>query len=390
MLVAFLLGILIFSMCVNRTNPASRIIKNMTLYALRDAYCAWPSIIRAQNGDLLVSFCRSEEHLGPAGDILLIRSSDNGETWSPPEILYQTPLDDRECGMTLLNDGRILTQLWSTFHTRERYATAYSGAYEQPVLDRWSDWVDQPAYKNAAHLEGAWSTLSADNGKTWSAPLPGSDSVHGGIQLADGTLLVAAYRKSNPAIAIVTARTPGDSWQEIAGIVSPTPKTLCFGEPHVLQLPSGRILMMIRATAIPYDDASPNCFLWETWSDDNGQTWVEPYRTPLWGFPPHLLLLQDGRVLCVYGYRRPPYGQRACISPDGITWRREDEIILRDDAPNHDIGYPASVELEPGIVLTVYYQPDPSDGSQRLNPPDPSRSKPDICGTIWQVPPAKS
>ena len=55
-------------------------------------------------------------------------------------------------------------------------------------------------------------------------------------------------------------------------------------------------------------------------SRDNGKTWSEPYETPLWGFPPHLLQLSDGRILCSYGYRRAPYGQRVCISDDGITW----------------------------------------------------------------------
>lgn len=389
MLLTFILSLLLFSICLNCSPPTSPIIEQISLYAARDEYCAWPSIIRAKNGDLLISFCRSEEHLGPNGDILMLRSRDNGETWSKPEIFYQTPLDDRECGLTLLSDGLILTHLWSTFHTRERYTTTYAGSYEQQVLDRWSDLVDQPTYQTAAHLAGARSTISRDNGKTWSEPLPGTDSIHGGIELADGTLLVASYRKSSPVIGVLTAAKPEGPWQQIAALQSPTPETLRFGEPHVLQLASGRTLMMIRATAIPYDDAGANCFLWESYSDDNGHTWVEPFQTPLWGFPPHLLLLEDGRIVCVYGYRRPPYGQRACVSADGITWKKENEIILRDDAHNHDLGYPASVELDPGVVLTIYYQPDPADGPQRMNPPDPTRSKPDILGTIWRVPPAQ-
>ena len=30
---------------------------------------------------------------------------------------------------------------------------------------------------------------------------------------------------------------------------------------------------------------------------------------------------------------------------------------MRDDAENGDLGYPASGELEPGKIITVYYQP---------------------------------
>jgi len=108
--------------------------------------------------------------------------------------------------------------------------------------------------------------------------------------------------------------------------------------------------------------------------------------SPIITLPPHLLQLSDGRILCTYGYRRPPFGQRACISDDGITWKKENEIILRDDAFNKDLGYPVSVELEPGKILSVYYQPDPNDGEQRMNPPDPKRHRPDILGTVWRLP----
>ena len=73
----------------------------------------------------------------------------------------------------------------------------------------------------------------------------------------------------------------------------------------------------------------------------NGNTWAPPFATPLWGFPPHLALLADGRVLCTYGYRRPPYGERACLSDDGVSWSLRQEVVLRDDVPNGDLGYPA-------------------------------------------------
>jgi len=31
-------------------------------------------------------------------------------------------------------------------------------------------------------------------------------------------------------------------------------------------------------------------------------------------------------------------------------------VILRDDAPNSDLGYPATVACDDGSLLTVYYQ----------------------------------
>ena len=48
-------------------------------------------------------------------------------------------------------------------------------------------------------------------------------------------------------------------------------------------------------------------------------------------------------------------GQRAAISyDDGATWQHD--FIIRDDGPDGDLGYPASVELPDGSILTVYYQ----------------------------------
>jgi hypothetical protein len=126
--------------------------------------------------------------------------------------------------------------------------------------------------------------------------------------------------------------------------------------------------------------------LWESYSDDSGVTWAEPWPTALWGFPPHLTLLNDGRVLCSYGYRRPPYGERACLSEDGITWDLSDEVVLRDDAPNDDLGYPASIEVEPGQVLTVYYQVNKRQVPKSLEYSRPRGEKPALLGTFWTVP----
>jgi hypothetical protein len=43
------------------------------------------------------------------------------------------------------------------------------------------------------------------------------------------------------------------------------------------------------------------------------------------------------------------------ISQDGgRTWTTD--YVLRDDGPDADLGYPASVELDDGSILTVYYQ----------------------------------
>ena len=77
------------------------------------------------------------------------------------------------------------------------------------------------------------------------------------------------------------------------------------------------------------------------------------------GLPPHMLLLQDGRLLCVYGRRFAPFGIRACLSnDDGASWDIENEMVLRDDFPNGDLGYPTSTQRADGSICTAYYGQD--------------------------------
>jgi sialidase-1 len=247
--------------------------------------------------------------------------------------------------------------------------------------------VDQPEYREARSLQGARCSTTADGGITWSDPVTGPDSVHGGCAIADGSILVASYRINAPDVCIYRGTGSPIVWNVRSKLPVPALRSTRFGEPHLAALPSGRVIVFLRSTAIPYDDMSERNLLWMSFSDDDGRTWVEPYPTPLWGFPPHLLVMADGRVLCTYGYRRAPFGQRACISEDGVTWKAENEIILREDAENGDLGYPASAELELGKIITVYYQSNRGQAPPRMRPPDPERSKPDIMASVWTLPP---
>ncbi len=79
--------------------------------------------------------------------------------------------------------------------------------------------------------------------------------------------------------------------------------------------------------------------------------------TPNGVHPADFLLLPDGRPLLATGYRAGmgPFGVRALVgSADGaFDW--EKHFVLVDDAPSIDCGYPSSVPLKDGRILTVYY-----------------------------------
>ncbi|HUF10560.1 MAG TPA: sialidase family protein [Rhodothermales bacterium] len=365
---------------------------HLVVFEADSLYTAWPAAARTVEGDILVLYTETDEHMGPDGRIVGVRSSDEGMTWSDPFLVYDTPLDERESGITVLGDGRLVVHLWSTRHTEESYGGMSPGSYYDHTVAAWVEEVNSASYAQAEALEGARAIMSSDGGRTWSEPVDGPDTIHGGIQLHDGSILVSSYRLSRDYVTVHKAESWEGPYRQIATVgandssVQTRPDSLRFGEPSILQLPSGRVIMMMRVTPKPYSDSDRRSVLWESYSDDNGETWVDPFPTPLWGFPPHLMLHSDGRVVVVYGRRIPPFGQRAAVSSDGITWREEDEIVLRNDAPNKDLGYPASVELEDGRVLTVYYQSHPSDTLRPPEGPPPDRHKPDIMGTVWRMP----
>ena len=83
--------------------------------------------------------------------------------------------------------------------------------------------------------------------------------------------------------------------------------------------------------------------------------------TSMYGYPGQLTMLADGRILCTYGRRVAPFGIRAALSSDGgRTWDTDNGIVIRDDFANEYLGYPTTIEYEPGKLYCIYYgqQPD--------------------------------
>jgi len=91
-------------------------------------------------------------------------------------------------------------------------------------------------------------------------------------------------------------------------------------------------------------------------TDDEGATWSTPVQvTDPWEIPPDLIELHSGRLLIAFGRRTFPQGVQVMFSDDrGQTWYRPERFILTSDAM-HDHGYPSSVQLADGTIVTIYY-----------------------------------
>jgi hypothetical protein len=119
-----------------------------------------------------------------------------------------------------------------------------------------------------------------------------------------------------------------------------------FSEVFFFPIRDGRLLAMIRSNA-------GDAHMYRSYSADAGRTWTEPERTPIRGFPAHIIRLRSGALLCAYAHRWHPQGVRAVLSADdGATWDVAHEKQVRDDAIG-SVGYPMSVQLVDGTIFTA-------------------------------------
>ena len=311
----------------------------------RGRYIGWPTVAKTRAGELLIAFSGDrDEHICPWGKTELVRSRDGGECWSDPVVIRDSPLDDRDSGIVQTASGTLLVSWFTSLaFARDPRWQQHAASLSSPVRKRWL---------------GNWVQRSEDEGATWGAPIPTVASApHGPIQLRDGRLLylgVGMVRGERTIVAEESA-DDGRSWQLIGTVSLLDQKVrIGLGEPHLVETCSGKLVGLFRTGPGELQER----YLYQSESVDGGKTWTPAYRTPIRGFPPHLISLPDGRLLVVYGRRFPPYGQWACISDDaGESWETRGEFLL-SKAPSDDLGYPASVWLGDGSILTIYYQID--------------------------------
>ena len=277
-------------------------------------FVGWTSPLRLRSGVLIVGFSAGYWHGSPptpwrvppetlkqwiemgmpadvdaprGGRAMLIRSTDDGRTWSAPTTIIDTPDDDRHPNFIELADGTILCSFF-------RYSGVRDGTRANILR-------------------------STDGGLTWSEPseLPSPlewDATDGPfVQLRDGGVLIALYGdilgRSDRAERIAVFRTDdsGVTWR-CTGVIEAEHE---LSEPGIVELPDGRLIVIARPEGAI------------SWSDDGGETWTEPASFGMRMYEPGLLVLADGTLVCLYGSYND--GQRgglhAMFSRDGgETW----------------------------------------------------------------------
>lgn len=218
----------------------------------------------------------------------------------------------------------------------------------------------------------SWFYISYDRCHTWQGPfcLPmfGQRGVAARTDylISDAhtcTLFLTATKPDGDEGRTFCARTT-DGGRTFAFLswIGPQPKGFAI-MPASVRLSKSRILVALRCR-----EGERN-WIDLYGSDDDGMTWdymgTPVVNTGRGGNPPAMIKLRDGRLCLVYGYRNAPYSIRARLSSDdGATWG--EEIILRDDGGNHDLGYPRAVQRADSGVVAVYYWNDRPEGERYI------------------------
>jgi len=329
-------------------------------------YHGWSTVARRANGELWLTWSGGRvSHVCPFGQVVAMTSRDEGATWSFPRVLLDSATDDRDSGVLETAKGTLIASTFTSlayepnFEKKEIFSELTKGGWQTKELAgeeyaRWRACHERLSAEERKADLGEWIIRSTDGGETWSARIPTIvNSPHGPIQLKDGRLFYAGKQlwTDEKKIGVTVSDDDGLTWKWLSDIPTRAgdDATKSYHELHAAEADDGTIIAQIRN----HNQANSGWTL-QTESKDGGKTWTEP-RPICFGLPSHLLKLRDGRLLMSYSHRRAPFGNQARVSSDhGKTW--SEAITISADGIGGDLGYPSTVELTDGTLLTVWYE----------------------------------
>ncbi|MGC9053068.1 MAG: sialidase family protein [Candidatus Hydrogenedens sp.] len=295
----------------------------------RGAYEAFPDICRLPDGRLLCVFYDGYAHVSlpndtypKGGRISGIFSEDEGKTWGKPFVVYDSPYDDRDPSIAVIDNKKLICNFFSL----------------KPIKNQDKQWEGL----------GTWIISSEDWGKTWSEPQQIFSEYYCSSPirtLSDGTLIISLYadERKGGCGAVSLSKDKGITWS--------TPIDIDYGtlkldaEPDICILKNQNLFIAQRG----HSDLPMGFSL----STDGGKTWSISKALPFPGHSPYLYRAPSGVLLM--GIRSPHKGTCISISTDdAVSWN---EPILVDPC----IGaYPSMVTLKDDSILIVYYEEGPS------------------------------
>lgn len=311
-------------------------------------------LVRLSNGDLVSAFREAANHMDEAGNIAWMRSTDLGRTWDNYRVIRpvnEEPCDFRDPSITELSDGTLLC----TFFIYVGHSHGHLGKLED-------------GFKRNNERSGVRIVVmrSFDGGETWPEErevlpdmLDWILTTERCVELPSGRVLMPIFAGTKDKLCEISgclySDDKGASWEFLSAAMA-LPWTSHCGfsmEMALTRTQSGKLVAVSRSRG--------NMF--QAVSEDDGARWrtQTEIKNTRPCTQPSLNTLQDSRLLLMYGDRdffprtaEYPLNIAARLSEDeGETWGKP--FAVRTDVPHWDMGYPTSVEIEPGRMLTVYW-----------------------------------
>ena len=331
--------------------------------------CAWPNLTLLRDGTIAAILHNAPSHGREEADLECWVSRD-GLTWEKRSLVTshepQTVRMNHAAGLARNGDFLVLCSGWTDVKQAER---PKQGPFRDDVLS-------------------PWILRSRDDGRTWtqSGDFPAGDNgwteyiPFGDIWTDSGGVLHTScyqgkYTDSSASTEINAWRSwhfrsadDGVTWQRGSLIGAE------HNETNIFPLRGSSWLAAARSVSSATD-------LFR--SDDGGATWRGPRRVTSVGtgsgqgeINAHVTRLADNRLLLTYGVRTADKaGVCALLSADeGRTWTEPVRLVNCSG----DSGYPSSVQLASGIIVTAWYAKQ-----------SPLRDGYHMGATVWEAPTAQ-
>lgn len=346
--------------------PATK-IRDLVIYQDSNYYATFPSIVRKADAEFLLSFRRAPDrrvvfgekgnsHVDPNSYLVSMTSKD-GITWEgKPDLLYAHDFGGSQDPCLLqLRDGTLLCASygWAFLnedglenipepHFQNRYGSVFLGGYLLRSIDggsKWSGPIYPPHIEPEVHVNPMGNPIPAYNR---GAMYEGKNGRIYWVVAANDRL--SPRRTSN---YLLVSDDKGKNWEHLSTVAKD--EEVIFNETSIYETPKGDLVAFIRTAN--FEDQAVIAR-----STDGGKSFGQWQSMGFKGHPLQATRLPDDRVLLVYGYRHQPYGIRARIlNAECTDFATAEEIVLREDGGNGDIGYPWAVVLDDHHALVTYY-----------------------------------
>lgn len=323
-------------------------------------YFGWPTVARLKDGTI-AAVCSGFRigHVCPFGKVVMVKSADEGKTWSRPCVVMDTPLDDRDAGILPFGESSVMVTSFNNTVAFQQDVNKMreQGSPQHKLVEGYLSGIDAKSAEE--RFLGYTYIVSHDNGTTFgdigfspvTAPhgpclAENGDVLYIGRSASDGVEQkkdqIECHKFENGHFTFLSAI------ENIPGVLSCEPAAIAAG---------GKIIVHIRVQNEKQSEEGGMFTIFQSESCDGGKTFTKPRQIleDTGGAPAHIIKHSSGALVSVYGHRKKPFGIRAMISRDnGETW--DTDYVLYDGGASLDLGYPASVALLDGRILTVFYE----------------------------------